>query len=448
MAEQVAQDARRAFETAQLLTSDQRIEALSALRAALASARDEILAANARDMQTANDGVAAGKLSGSLVKRLNLRSSPTKFDEVLQGISDVASLPDPLGKVTYATKMDEDLELYRISCPIGVLLVIFEARPEVMINIAALAIKSGNAAILKGGKESLETQECLTRIMSDALAKTALPRNFIQTVSTREDIAALLHQDKYIDLVMPRGSNSLVKYIQQESRMAVMGHADGLCSIYLDQSAQLAKAIKVVIDAKISYPAACNAVETLLVHKSLLDTLWPEVAKALLASNIELRLAPECRAALHALPQSNLILQATPEDFDTEFLELKLAVRSVESTQEAIKHINEHSSHHTDAIITESEQDARLFCRGVDSAGVFVNASTRFADGFRYGFGTEVGVSTGKTHARGPVGLDGLIIYKYQIKGEGQTGYATLDYGVGEGLKPYLHTPLSQHRPY
>ncbi|GAA5987259.1 hypothetical protein JCM10908_001883 [Rhodotorula pacifica] len=445
----LAQAARDAFTASQLLDASERHLALIAVKDALTAAKQEILDANKLDIQAAKEQVAAGSMSSSLLKRLDLESSADKYDSMLQGILDVDQLPDPTGQVTYARTLDEGLELHRVTCPIGVLLIIFEARPEVIANITALAIKSGNAAILKGGKESIHTQNVMSRVIQSALASTRLPSAYIQTVSTRSEIASLLAQDRYIDLVIPRGSNSLVQSIQNGTRIPVMGHADGLCAVFVDESAVEDKAINVVVDSKTTYPAACNSAETLLVHEALLTTLWPKLASALLSANVALRCDPATLSALSSSSAvsstpsfSTLVTSSIPEDYDTEFLDLTLAVKAVPSLSAAISHINSHSSHHTDAIVTESDENARAFSRGIDSAGVYVNASTRFADGFRYGFGTEVGVSTGKTHARGPVGLEGLVIYKYQVRSTAAEGHGTAVFGTGPGKKPFLHTPL------
>lgn len=371
---------------------------------------------------------------------------------MLSGVSEVAALPTPLDAVTYARRLAEAdaktgagaLDLYRVTCPIGVLLCIFEARPEVIVNIASLAIKSGNAAILKGGKESRATAAVMSRIIAQALASTdELPADLIQTVETRQDVADLLHQDKYIDLVIPRGSNELVRSIQHEARMPVMGHADGLCLAYVHDDADVEGTVGSLLDAKLDYPAACNAVETLLLNEALLDanhangTLWSKLGQALLRVNVRLHCdEPSRTALLSSLEQvadgaelSKLILPAKEEDYDTEFLDLDLAIKVVPGVREAIDHINQHGSHHTDAIFckpltgTEDEQEhpaAALFTRSLSSANVFVNCSTRFADGFRYGFGTEVGISTGRIHARGPVGLEGLVTYKYIARAAGK----------------------------
>jgi glutamate-5-semialdehyde dehydrogenase len=401
-------------------------------------------------MAHAEAEAAAGRLASPLLKRLDLRKGE-KWDTMLQGVTDIASLPDPTGTITYARALHDNLDLYRVSCPIGVLLVIFEARPEVIVNIAALALKSGNAAILKGGKESARTAAELARTIQAALARTALPESFIQTVETRAEVTALLSQDRYIDLVIPRGSNALVREIQHSTRIPVMGHADGICAIYLDESADREKAKRVVVDAKIDYPAACNAVETLLVHQSLLETIWPDVAEALLTVNVKLLCDEPTLSALTSSPTKKTddhpnfqthVLPAPPKAYTTEHLSLTLAVRTVPSLAAAIAHINEHGSHHTDCIVTESTPAGSTFVRGVDSAGVFVNASTRFADGFRYGFGAEVGISTGRIHARGPVGLEGLVTYKYVLRSQGEEGHIVGEFGRETGKKKYTHQPL------
>ncbi|KAL2140286.1 hypothetical protein VTI28DRAFT_4003 [Corynascus sepedonium] len=419
------------------LSADARNEALTAIHAGLTAARDDILAANARDLELAQQAAADGKLSQSLVSRLDL-GRKGKFDDMLQGILDVRDLDDPVGKVTLRTRLDDGLDLERVTCPIGVLLIIFEARPEVIANIAALAVKSGNAAILKGGKESTESFVAIARVISAALDKTKIPNGAIQLVTTRDVIPQLLALDSHIDLVIPRGSNDLVRYIKNNTRIPVLGHADGLCAIYLEQSADPAMAADVIIDSKTHYPAACNSLETLLVQESALTTHLPAVAAALAAKGVELRCDAQSKAALAGVPNLS-VTDATEADYSTEFLNLTLAVKTVPSLVEAITHINTYGSHHTDCILTSSPEQAEQFMAAVDSSGVYWNASTRFADGTRYGFGTEVGISTNKIHSRGPVGLEGLMIYKYKIRGHGQMAAS---YGAGEGKKQFLHQRL------
>ncbi|KAF9531694.1 gamma-glutamyl phosphate reductase [Crepidotus variabilis] len=450
--EKIAKAAKSAFEESQLISSGERVKALKSIREQLAIQKDEILAANVEDLKvsrcTAQVEVDVGRMSESLLKRLDLGKGD-KWDSMLQGIDDVAALPDPTGNVSYAVELDDELELFRVSCPIGVLLVIFEARPEVVVNIAALAIKSGNAAILKGGKESNRTTLLLSKAISTGLAQTSIPEKYIQAIQTRAEVAALLELDQFIDLVIPRGSNSLVKSIQNSTRIPVMGHADGLCSVYLDESADMEKAIRIVVDSKTDYPSACNAAENVLIHESLLETVWPKVAAALLAANVTLLCDPPTLNGLHILNTSPANLQthvkpSTPESYTTEHLSLTISVLSVPSIKAAVQFINSHSSHHTDAIVTESEEAGIMFCRAVDSAGTYVNASTRFADGFKYGFGTEVGISTGRIHARGPVGLEGLVIYKYMMRSKDKKGHVAGDFGTGK--KQFKHKKIDGER--
>ncbi|ODA80358.1 hypothetical protein RJ55_03316 [Drechmeria coniospora] len=424
------------FALAALPASD-RNAALDAIHDALASARDEILTANARDLDRARQAVAQGTLADSLVSRLDL-GRPGKWEDMLKGILDVRDLDDPLGKVHMRTRLDDDLILERVSSPIGVLLVIFEARPEVIANIASLAIKSGNACILKGGKESTESFVAMAAVMARALGGGAVPSAAVQLVTSRDDIAQLLSQDRYIDLVIPRGSNELVRAVKADTRIPVLGHADGLCSIYLTADADAQKAARAIVDAKTSYPAACNSVETLLVQDTALLTHFRPVAVALAAAGVSLRCDPAAAAVVSDVP--GIVVQpAVPADYDTEFLALTLAVKTVSTLDEAVAHINAHGSHHTDAIFTADAADAERFMAQVDSAGAYWNASTRVADGMRYGFGTEVGISTSKIHARGPVGLEGLTIYKYKVRGDYQP---TAQYGEGDGRRPWKHEAM------
>ncbi|KAF2753811.1 gamma-glutamyl phosphate reductase [Pseudovirgaria hyperparasitica] len=444
---EVARAARLGSRQLAVLPVQARNDALTAIHDALAAGKDDILAANHRDLTAATKAAEGGQLSQSLVKRLDL-GKKGKFEDMLQGILDVRGLEDPNGKVQQKLLLDDGLILERKSCPIGVLLIIFEARPEVIANIASLAIKSGNAAILKGGKESTESFKTISSLISNALAKTQVPQDCLQLVQTHDVIGELLKLDQYIDLVIPRGGNKLVVTIKNSTSIPVLGHADGLCSIYVRHDSPVDVAVKVIVDSKTSYPAACNAVETLLVDADALETTLPKVAEALLAEGVSLRCDGQSKTALTSkLDQHNaaMIQDATEEDFRTEFLDLTLAVKTIPATSNAgealdlaIAHINEHSSHHTDAILTQSESMARRFQAGVDSSSVYWNASTRFADGQRYGFGTEVGISTNKIHSRGPVGLDGLMIYKWLIDG---TGQVTKDYGSG-GTRQFKHQQI------
>ncbi|KAI9681125.1 MAG: hypothetical protein M1817_002407 [Caeruleum heppii] len=443
----IAQAASVSARTLAALPTQARNDALTAIHGALSDAKDAILRANAEDLALATEASVDGTISQSMVKRLDL-GRKGKWEDMLKGILDVRDLEDPVGKVTLRTRLDDGLDLDRVTCPIGVLLIIFEARPEVIANIASLAIKSGNAAILKGGKESTKSFVAVSSAISKALSTTLVPNAAIQLVTTRDVIPQLLALDRHIDLVIPRGSNELVRYIKNSTRIPVLGHADGLCSIYLHETAEEKTAIRVLLDAKTGYPAACNSVETLLVDQAALTTLLPPVSEALLSKGVSLRCDPLSKSALtDALPKNLAVLiqDATDVDYDTEFLDLTLAIKTLPflpdapGVEQAITHINEHSSHHTDAILTTSSETANRFLAGVDSAGVFWNTSTRMADGMRFGFGTEVGISTNKIHARGPVGLEGLMIYKYLVRGSGQVAG---DYFEGEGGKRWKHEKM------
>lgn len=443
---QAAQAAKSASHVLATLPASARNDALTAIHSVLSSSRESILAANAEDMELARKAAFDGELSSSLVSRLDL-SKPGKYDDMLKGILDVRDLDDPVGHISLRTKLDDDLILERVSSPIGVLLIIFEARPEVIANIASLAVKSGNAAILKGGKESTRSFVAIASAISDALQSTAVPNDAIQLVTTRDVIPDLLALDRLIDLVIPRGSNDLVRSVKEGTRIPVLGHADGLCAAYLAADADEDLATRVLVDAKTSYPAACNSLETLLVQESALSTpAFATAVRALLAAGVTLHADPPSKAAILARAGgdkcndvADQVVDAQDADYDTEFLSLDLAVKTVPDLAAATAHINAHGSGHTDLILTSDPAAAESFLAVVDSAGVYWNASTRMADGMRYGFGTEVGISTNKIHARGPVGLEGLMIYKYKLRG---TGQVSLAYGEGAGKKPFKHEKL------
>lgn len=424
---EIAKAASGAFGVLKTLSNRERLDALIAVHDALSHAKEAVLSANEEDLKAA----AQQNLSPALVKRLDLAKNG-KYDAMLQGVLDVANLPDPVGKVTLARKLDDGLELHRVTAPLGVLLIIFESRPEVIANITALAVKSGNCAILKGGKESYLTFAAISKVVNEALAKTHVPRDAIQLIQLRDEVSSLLAQDKYIDLVIPRGSNALVRSIKENTKIPVLGHADGICAVYIDKDADLEKAAKIVVDLKTNYPAGCNAVEQLLIHKDVLAKSR-SVLEALSKAGVTLHVTSEISA-------SGLETKSALDDaFDTEFLSFDIAVTSVDSLDAAIAHINEHSSKHTDCIVTEDRQRAERFLKGIDSAGVYWNCSTRFADGFRYGFGTEVGISTNKIHARGPVGLEGLMSYQYQLRGN---GHVASEYVGAGGTKTFVHEDL------
>ncbi len=396
----------------------------------------EIITANADDLVEARKMMEQGKLTESMFRRVELNSR--KVEQMALNCESVAALPDPVGVVHEGTRLDEGLDLYRISCPIGLILVIFESRPDVVVQISALAIKSGNAVILKGGKEASHSNRMLAQILRDsAAAFDGFPVESVSLIETRDEVAELVRMSEQLDLIIPRGSNRLVQSIQAQAQVPVLGHADGICHVYLHEDADPEKASEVVLDAKTEYPAVCNAMETLLVHQHCPNHLLAEILIQLQDCGVELRVCVQTRERLSSsdIPGLN---EADESDWATEYTGLILSVKTVESVETAIRHINLYGSKHTDTIVTENRYVAESFLNEVDAAGVFWNASTRFADGFRYGLGAEVGVSTCKTHARGPVGLEGLVIYKYKLYGSGQ--------GVGrygQGKRSYLHQPLS-----
>lgn len=397
------------------LTLDQRNQVLSAIAEALLQKKEAILAANEQDMQNAE----AEDLAAPVKKRL--RFDEAKLQGVVDGIRMLIDLSDPLGKNLLARELDEGLRLYRVSCAIGVIGVIFESRPDALVQIATLCLKSGNCAILKGGSEARYTNQILFDVIYQAALSAGAPEGCLVLAQQREEIRELLECHESVDLLIPRGSNAFVQYIMDNTKIPVMGHADGICHVYVDQSADFDKALRVVVDSKTQYVSVCNAAETLLVHKNVAESLMPVLAKALREKGVALR----AQEPLRSLIDCEL---ATEEDFETEYLDYILSVKVVDSLDEAIDHINRYGSHHTDAIVTEDDVAAARFMQLVDSAGVYQNCSTRFADGYRYGFGAEVGIGTGKLHARGPVGLDGLVTYKYKLYG---SGHIVEDYATG-----------------
>lgn len=396
-------------------TSEKRNSALKAIIAALLSNKEAILTANKKDL----DEAGKSHVDVPVLKRLKFNED--KLNDVIRGIEDLISLPDPLGSVQMKRELDSDLLLIRESCPIGVIGVIFEARPDAMIQISTLCIKSGNCAILKGGSETLYTNREIFQTIYQAVIDSGLPKNCIFQAEARSEISELLSCHDSVDLLIPRGSNSFVQYIMNHTKIPVMGHADGICHIYADKDLDVEKAVKIIIDSKTQYTAVCNAAETLLVHKDAAEALLPVLSKAFREKNVEVR----GTAAVQQIISCN---NATEEDFKTEYLDFIISVKIVDDLEEAIVHINRYGSHHTDCIITENTATAEKFMQYVDSAGVYQNCSTRFADGYRYGFGAEVGISTGKLHARGPVGLEGLCTYKYKLFGNGNI---VADYAEG-----------------
>ena len=418
----IAKSTRQAARQLAVLPTEAKNQAIEAIAQAIDAAAPEILAANAADCQAAEvEGIPK-----PLYNRLKL--DETKLKAAIDGVRDVGKLSDPIGTVQIHRELDEGLVLKRISCPVGVLGIIFEARPDALIQITSLAIKSGNGVILKGGKEAIRSCETLVNVIHQGLSATAVDPAAVQLLTTREETVALLQLDKYIDLIIPRGSNSFVRFVQENTRIPVLGHADGICHLYIDEAANLQKAVDITVDAKSQYPAVCNAIETLLVHSAIAPTFLPLAAAALQKRNVELRGDEPTRKIVD-------ISAATDADWSTEYSDFVLSIKVVDSLEDAIDHINTYGSRHTDAIVTEDQAVADTFLAQVDSANVFHNCSTRFADGFRYGFGAEVGISTQKMPPRGPVGLEGLVTYKYNVTGN---GHIVSTY-VGKDAKPFTH---------
>lgn len=379
-----------------------RNRALVAIATALEQRKGQIFQANQADLAKADED----RLPSPIVARLKFDEG--KLADCINGIHDLCQMEDPLFQVLLKRELDEDLLLEKVTCPIGVIGIIFESRPDALVQISSLCIKSGNAAILKGGREAAETNRILYQIIHEAGTFAGLPQGFCTLIESREEIAEMLKCHESIDLIIPRGSNEFVQFIMANSKIPVMGHADGICHVYVDQYADVEKAAAVIVDSKTQYVAACNTVETLLVHKDVPARLMERIQ------------------ALSKVPIAFKTAKS-PEDFK-EYLDYILTIKTVGSLEEAISHINRYGSHHTDCIVTENQENADIFMNLVDSAGVYHNCSTRFADGYRYGFGAEVGISTGKLHARGPVGLDGLLTYKYKLHGNGQI---VADYASG-----------------
>ena len=397
------------------LSVSKRNAALKKVAEAIEIKKDEIFAENEKDLAAAKEN----NVPDPVVKRLKFNEG--KLQDVIKGIDQLIELSDPLGRKTLARQLDEGLILNRVTCPIGVIGVIFEARPDALVQISSLCIKSGNCAILKGGKETANTNRILFEIINNAVIEAGFPKGSFLLAETHSEIDELLECYGLVDLLIPRGSNSFVQYIMNNTKIPVMGHADGICHIYVDAEADQEKAIPIIIDAKTQYTAACNAVETLLINRSIAREFVPKLAAALAESGIELKGTKEVTELLDELGCMNTVqYEEIPESEFKEYLALKVSAKLVEDVDEAIDHINRFGSHHTDSILTEDDDVADKFMQLVDSAGVYQNCSTRFADGFRYGFGAEVGISTSKLHARGPVGLEGLVTYKYKLFGTGQ----------------------------
>ena len=412
---QIAKQAKEASLKISGLSTEVKNDALLKIANNIEHNKDKIFEANKKDLDDAKSLVESGEISQSVYNRLKLDEN--KMRDMVKGIRDISNLEDPVNKVLLKRELSDGLILQKVTCPIGVLGIIFEARPDVIAQISSLAIKSANAVILKGGKESKNTNTIMLDVINDALSEIKeFPENVIQQVFTRDDVAQMLKCDEYINLIIPRGGNKLVKFIKENTNIPVLGHADGICHIFVDKSADLEMAVNVIVDAKTQYPSACNSVETLLIHKDF------EYQDKLIA----------------ALQLDEIKMVDKPDSWSFEYGDKILAFKTVESVDEAIQHINKYGSGHTDCILTSDKNNAEKFMKEVDSAGVYHNVSTRFADGFRYGFGAEVGISTNKTHARGPVGLEGLTIYKYKLTGNGD-----IVKDFADGKRQFTHKDLT-----
>ena len=407
------------------LKGDVKDRAIAEIARSLELNAERIAEANRSDLERSE----RERLPAPLLKRL--RFDGDKIAEAIRGLESLAGLDDPVGRTLRAVELDEGLELYQVTCPIGVIGVIFESRPDALVQISSLCLKSGNAVLLKGGTEAAETNRVLAGLIADASLGAGIPEGWVGLLETREDVNDMLSMDEQLDLIVPRGSNAFVRHIMTNTNIPVLGHADGICHVYVDREADADQAVRITVDSKCQYVAVCNAAETLLVHAGIASAFLPMAKEALEAKGVEVRGCERTREIIDAVP-------ATEEDWRTEYLDLILSVRVVDSLEQAVEHINRYGSGHTDVVVTADRERGARFMDHVDSADVFLNCSTRFSDGFRYGLGAEVGISTNKIHARGPVGLEGLVIYKWRLFGNGQI---VADYS-GEGARRFTHKPI------
>ena len=423
---QIASSARAASIPLAAAKTDVKNSALAQIAGALKGHAEQIIAANQKDLAAAEQN----DLSPPLLKRLKFDES--KINDTIAGIESLIKLDDPVGKTMSATELDEGLHLYQVTCPIGVIGIVFESRPDALVQISTLCLKSGNAVLLKGGSEAEHTNTILANVISQATENANIPKGWLQLLHTRQDVADTLALDEYIDLIIPRGSNEFVRHIMNNTNIPVLGHADGICHVYVDAGADLDMALNIAVDSKCQYVAVCNAAETLLVDEKIANDFLPRLKTALEANSVEIRGCEKTTSIIDVKP-------AAEDDWETEYLEYIISIKVVPGLDRAVEHINRYGSGHTDAIVTNDRKKAEKFMDLVDSANVFWNCSTRFSDGFRYGLGAEVGISTNKIHARGPVGLEGLVIYKYKLLGSGQI---VADYS-GPNAKIFTHKKIS-----
>ncbi len=424
--QEMAFAAKQASIQAAVESSQEKNVALRAIIETLRCHESDIIAANQLDL-------AAAEKSGLAVPALKrLRFDTAKLSDVIAGIESLLLLPEPVGQTLSATELDKGLELYKVSCPIGVIGVIFESRPDALVQISTLCLKSGNAALLKGGTEALHTNRILTSLIYQASVAVGMPENWLQLLESRAEVSAMLELDNYIDLIVPRGSNEFVRYIKENTNIAVLGHADGICHVYVDAKADIEMARKIVIDSKCQYVSVCNAAEKVLVHRDIAAALLPGLLEDLRQRGVKVLGCQETCALID-------VEAASEEDWKTEYLDYILAIRIVPDLVAAVQHINQYGSGHTEVIVSSDEKAAATFMGLVDAGDVFWNCSSRFSDGYRFGLGAEVGISTNKIHARGPVGLEGLMIYKWLLKGQ---GHIVADYA--EGKKQFTHRKLTR----
>ena len=402
----IASKARKASYTMSRISGEKKNIALRYIAANLNKYRYHLLQINQKEISRA----ISENLSNSLIKRLDLS---TKFDDMVDGVNELVKTDDPIGKTLLRRKLDEELILSKISVPIGVIGIIFESRPDALVQIVTLCLKSGNAAILKGGSEAIDTNSALFNLILKSIEPIPELNNSLHLLASRTEVNSLLKLDSLVDLIIPRGSKELVKIISNNTRIPVLGHADGICHVYIDEEADLKMATEISLDSKVQSASVCNACENLLIHKTVADKILPQLVEKLRAAKVEVRGDEKVQNVLEVIP-------SVQQDWDTEYLDLILSIKIVDCLEEAVYFINQHSSHHTDSIITNNEKTAKTFLNSIDSATVIWNASTRFADGYRFGMGAELGISTNRIHARGPVGLDGLVIYKFLVQGNGE----------------------------
>jgi glutamate-5-semialdehyde dehydrogenase len=428
----IAHSAREASRKLALLSGETRKASLLAIADALEENGERILAANAKDCAAAEKLLSTGEMTPALLSRLWIKESG--IAEMAARVREVANLPDPVGKRLAATELDQGLILHKESCPLGVIAVVFESRPDVVPQIASLALKSGNAVLLKGGAEAANSNESIVAVWRETLCRFPdVPQESIHLLQSRSDVMELLGLQGEVDLLIPRGSKEFVAFMEQNSRIPVLGHGEGICHVLVDRVADLNKAVTVTLDSKVQYPAACNSIETLLVHKDIAAAFLPRVVAELRRANVEVR---GCPRVLALLPEAKLVL-AIEKDWSTEYSDLILSVKIVDTLEQGLEHIHKYGSRHTECIVTEDQAVAERFLQEVDAAGVFHNASTRFADGYRYGLGAEVGISNGKLHSRGPMGIEGLTTYKYKLRGN---GHIVAEYS--SGVRHFKHQPL------